>query len=508
MQENIFEFTGKAQKSILIAGGIGIVLIILGIITFSPAEAGHGDGHGDGHASVELMDQSAYTVAYQEDHGDDTHQAEGDEDHTSESGNEPHEAETTGHGEEVEHHEEANPDAGHGDDQHGATEGHGGGDGGGHHEEVTWLKKLGIDLWINHIYWFGIAIAGLFFFAIQYAAQAGWSSQIKRVSFALGNWLPVAAILGLVLFFLFGHDIFHWTHKSLYAEGTAGYDSIIDGKAGFFYYPLGKGGMFPAFFLIRYVLFFGSWILIMNKMRKLSMQEDEIGGDDIYWKLRKWSAIFLVIFAVSSSVSAWDWVLSIDTHWFSTMFGWYVFASWFVSALAATTLIVVFLKEAGYLPKVNAEHLHDLGKFMFAFSIFWTYVWFSQFLLIYYANIPEETIYFVERLRSDHYAPFFFINLIMNFFLPFLLLMTRDSKRHVIFLKMVAVLILAGHWIDFFLMMTPGTLGLSGNIGFMEIGTILLMGSAFLLVVLRGLGRLPLVPKNDPMLVESEHHHT
>ena len=156
---------------------------------------------------------------------------------------------------------------------------------------------------------------------------------------------------------------------------------------------------------------------------------------------------------------------------------------------------------------VTAEHLHDLGKFVFAFSIFWTYIWFSQFLLIYYANIPEESIYFVERLQSDHYAPVFFLNLILNFFFPFLVLMTRDSKRHGVFLKIVCGVILFGHWLDFYLMITPGTLQHNGGFGLLEVGTMLVYAAAFLFVVLNGLTKSALVPKNHPMLQESLHHH-
>jgi hypothetical protein len=214
-----------------------------------------------------------------------------------------------------------------------------------------------------------------------------------------------------------------------------------------------------------------------------------------------------VFFAVSSSVSAWDWVMSIDTHWFSTMFGWYVFASWFVAGLAAITLVVVFLKDNGYLPMVNENHIHDLGKFVFAFSVFWTYIWFSQFLLIYYANIPEESVYFVERLQSDVYSPFIIVNLVLNFFLPFLVLMTRDAKRHTIFLKVVCFLIILGHWFDFFLMVQPGTLGHNGGFGLMEIGMLLVYGSVVAYVVLNNLAKQNLVPKNHPMLEESYHHH-
>ena len=206
-------------------------------------------------------------------------------------------------------------------------------------------------------------------------------------------------------------------------------------------------------------------------------------------------------------MSAWDWIMSIDSHWFSTLFGWYMFASWFVSGLAVITLLVIILKEKGYLAVVNQNHIHDLGKFVFAFSIFWTYTWLSQYLLIYYANIPEEAVYYVERMQSETYAPVFYINLILNFFFPFLVLMTRDAKRHNIFLKVVCTVVLIGHWIDFYQMVTPGTLGENGGFGFLEIGLIMIYTAAFLFVILGSLAKAPLVAKNHPMLQESLHHH-
>jgi hypothetical protein len=216
--------------------------------------------------------------------------------------------------------------------------------------------------------------------------------------------------------------------------------------------------------------------------------------------------MFLVVFGISSSMAAWDWVLSIDTHWFSTMFGWYVFASWFVAGLSAMTLTVVILKQNGYLKLVNANHLHDLGKFVFAFSIFWTYIWFSQFMLIWYANIPEESIYFLDRL-DDHYAWIFFFNLIINFAFPFLVLMTRDAKRQMIMLKIVTIAILIGHWFDFYLMMMPGTMRGDAGIGFIEIGTTLIFLGVFLITFTKGLTKASLVPVNHPFIEESIHHH-
>ena len=365
--------------------------------------------------------------------------------------------------------------------------------------------RIYTSLWQNNVFFAGLGLIGLFFVAIQYAAQAGWSAPIKRIPLAIGHWIPIAGILMLVLWFVVNHDIFHWTHESLYKEG-AEYDEIIDGKGGFFFWPL-EHGSFPVFYILRLVVFFGVWYWFFTKIRSHMLAEDIEGGTGHWLSARKFSAIFLVFFAFSSSVAAWDWVMSIDTHWFSTMMGWYVFASWWVSGLAVITLIVSFLKDAGYLKMVNDNHMHDLGKFLFGFSVFWTYIWFSQFMLIWYAHIPEETVYFIQRRTVSPYSWIFFVNLILNFVLPFLLLMPRDSKRKIAMLKVVCPIILVGHWFDFYLMVTPGVMKHSGGLGFLEIGLAMVFGSAFLYVVLSSLSRYPLVAKQHPMMAESMNHH-
>ncbi|PSR56812.1 quinol:cytochrome C oxidoreductase [Adhaeribacter arboris] len=385
-----------------------------------------------------------------------------------------------------------------GGSHHGGTGEHEAAAAGGHHV-IDWKNRLFANLWLNNVYFTGIAVIGLFFTAVQYVAYAGWSVLIKRVLEALSYYLPVGAVVMLAVFLIGQHQLFHWTDHTLYEEGNPNYDPIIAGKAGFLNIP---------FYLIRMVGYFALWIIFFLWMRKQSIAEDLEGGIVYYNKSIRIGAMFLVIFGVTSSLSAWDWVLSIDTHWFSTMFGWYVFASWFVSGLAATTLIVIILKQNGYLQMVNANHLHDLGKFVFAFSIFWTYVWFSQFMLIWYANLPEESIYFMERLSGyqDHYTWIFFVNLIVNFVFPFLVLMTRDAKRQMIMLKLVCIAILVGHWLDFYLMIMPGTMRGESGFGLIELGTALTFLGIFLITLTRGLSKASLVPVNHPFLEESIHH--
>jgi hypothetical protein len=370
---------------------------------------------------------------------------------------------------------------------------------------VTWGKRFLANVLLNNVYFTGIAVIGLFFAAVQYVAYAGWSVPFVRILQSLTAYLPIGFIVMLLLFLvplLFeGHNpIYHWTDHTLYEMGNANYDPIIAGKKAYLNIP---------FYVARMVAYFAAWIFFAWWLRKQTLEEDINGGLSYYHKSIRISAMFLVVFGVTSSMSAWDWVLSIDTHWFSTMFGWYVFASWFISGLSATTLCAILLKEAGYLRMVNANHLHDLGKFVFAFSIFWTYIWFSQFMLYWYANLPEEVIYFKERFGAyqDHYTWILLGNLVVNFAFPFLVLMTRDAKRQTIMLKIVTIVVLAGHWMDFYLMIMPGTLRGESGLGLIELGTLLVFLGAFLIVFTRRLASAPLIPVNHPFLEEAVHHH-
>ena len=376
----------------------------------------------------------------------------------------------------------------------GAHEAHGGG-----HHAYKWTNRLWANVWLNAVYFAGASVIGMFFISYNYLAQAGWSSAFKRIPEALPAYLPFMGLAVFAVFFIAGGDLFHWTNPGLFDKTSADYDPIIAGKAGFLNKP---------FYLIRIALYFTLWYMMWRMIRSYSLQEDLEGGTSYYDKSIKLGTAFLLVFGVTSSTSAWDFVMSIDTHWFSTMFGWYTLASWHVTGLAIITLTVVALKEQGYLKIVNESHLHDLGKFMFAFSIFWTYVWFAQFMLIYYANLPEETIYFRERFSGfgGIYKAPFFVSLFLNFVCPFLILMTRDAKRTYLILKLAGWCIIIGHYFDFYVNIMPGTVGEHGGFGPVEFGMILIFACGFIWTVSSQLTKANLIPKNHPMLEEALHH--
>ncbi len=355
----------------------------------------------------------------------------------------------------------------------------------------TWATLLH-----NDFYFMAIALCGTFFVAFQYVAQAGWAMGFIRVPEAMGRFLLHSGI-AMILIFLLGHkEIYFWTHSELYDKASPEYDPIMAGKTAF----LNMG-----FFSFRLVAYFVIWFGFTLWLRRNSLREDIEGGLTNYNKSIRAGAIFIVLFAVTSSTSAWDFLMSIDARWFSTLFGWYVFAGLFVSGLTVICLFVLYLKSQGYMHHVTSNHLHDLGKFIFAFSIFWTYLWFSQFLLIWYANLPAEVEYY--QVRWKYFKVLWVINLLVNIVIPFLFLMTRDAKRQVRILTVVGVIVCVGHWIDVFMMTEPGIVGKNWHIGFIEIGTMLGFLGLFIYVVLNQLSKAALVPKNNPMLVETLHHH-
>jgi hypothetical protein len=348
-------------------------------------------------------------------------------------------------------------------------------------------------------YFATVCMSGAFFLAIQFVAQAGWSAAILRVPQAMARTLPIASLILIIVVGagLYTHNLYHhWNAPGLTDPASENYDKVIDGKSSFLNVP---------FFMFREVLFLGVYSFCAVLFAKLSYNEDLAGGLNSYTKSFKYSAMFLVFYGFTTPIFAFDNIMSLEAHWFSTMFGWYNFASMWVSSLAIIAVTIILLRKAGYMKFVNNSHLHNLGQFIFGFSIFWTYVWFAQFLLIYYANMPEETVYFFKRF--EYYKFWFYLNLFLNFLVPVFLLMDRDNKRKENTLLTISILVIAGHWVDFYQMIMPGAVESHNGFGFIEIGIAVGFVGVFMFTVLTSLSKQALVAKNHPFLQESLNHH-
>ncbi len=376
----------------------------------------------------------------------------------------------------------------------------------------------------NSVFFTGIGFLALFLLSAKLLAYSGWHTVFKRIWESFSLFLMVGIVLmAVIVAGLWGHlhHLYHWSDSEAVAA-----DPILAGKASF---------LNPVMYTIFTIGVVGVWIYFALKIRKNSLDEDANGGVGNYSFYRKnkiLGGIFLPLGGFTSAAMVWLWVMSVDAHWYSTLFAWYSTASWFVSMLALTILIIYYLKGKGYYSQVTNEHLHDLGKYLFAFSIFWTYLWFSQYMLIWYANVGEETVYFQTRMQE--YPVLFYANLAINFFLPFLVLIRNDNKRKAGAMIFVSIMVFVGHWIDFFQMIKPGVALTAAEAahhlgggegaahghdamhsmqagftlpGFLEIGTLIGFLSLFLYVFFLRLGQAALVPKNDPFLEESLHHH-
>lgn len=411
---------------------------------------------------------------------------------------------------------------------------------------LTWIgdDELQTRFWSNFlhnsVFFTGIAVMSSFFMAASILAYAGWYVVFKRLFEAVTAFLPYG--LGLMVIigignYLHMHHLYHWTDETAVAS-----DPILSGKAGF---------LNSNFFMIVTVLFVGAYIFLVEKIKSLSRSEDINGsGEDfaVHRKQRVFAAILLPIIGFTSVILIWQWIMSVDAHWYSTMFAWYCLASFFVALMCFIALTLVYLRSNGYFQNLSQHHIHDVGKLIFAFSIFWTYLWFSQYMLIWYANIGEETIYFKERY--DNYPVLFFANIAVNFVLPFIVLMRNDAKYKVGTLSFVAIVVFVFHWVDFFLMVKPGVLHTAHDAlghggeeahgavehgtetvghaveaaaahgeqassmvsgftipGILELGTMVGFFGLFTYIVLNALTKAPLIPKNDPYLEESLHHH-
>ena len=349
-------------------------------------------------------------------------------------------------------------------------------------------------LYVACIFFMLISLGVLAFYAIQQVSQSGWSPVLFRVMQGITAYLPVGSVLFFIFLLLCG---FHLNHLFIWLDPeVVATDKLIANKAGYLNFP---------FWIIRAAIFLMGWNLYRYYSRKNCLAQDDANDDLNYKKNFKLSAVFLVFFIVTESIMSWDWIMSIDPHWFSTLFGWYVFSSFFVSAITVIALVTLYLKSKGVLEHVNTSHIHDLAKFIFGFSVFWAYLWFSQYMLIWYANIPEEVTYFITRIELYNLP--FFGAVVMNFVFPLLILINTDFKRITWVLVMAGVVILIGHYLDFFLMIMPGTVGDRWFIGVSEIASVLFFLGLFIYVVFTALTKVPLLPKRNPFIEESKHFH-
>ena len=460
----MYTFAQRLKITAFALMGLGFIGLAIGFAsapsTVAEAQAMVADAHG-GHADAHGSEHSSH-----DNHASDTHKEKNHHDDAH--------ATTDTHGE---HH----ADEAHGEDHH------------GEHLLHQLQNKPWAALYVAAFFFFMIALGTLMFYAIQRAAQAGWPILLFRVMEGITAYLVPGSIIIYVFLVLTG---LHANHLFVWMDAeTVAHDEIIQGKVGYLNVP---------FFLIRAAIYLLGWNAYRYFSRKFSLAQDAAPAGDIsnHKKNFRISAVFLVFFFVTESMMSWDWIMSLDPHWFSTLFGWYVLASMLVTSVTVIALVSIYLKSKGYLPKVNDSHLHDLAKFMFGLSVFWTYLWFSQFMLIWYSNIPEEVTYFLTRI-DDYNLPFFGM-VVMNFVFPLLILMSSDYKRSNWIIVMAGIIIVLGHYIDIFNMIMPATVGDQWFIGWAEIGGFLFFAGLFIYVVFRALTKVPLEASGDPYVGESE----
>jgi hypothetical protein len=351
----------------------------------------------------------------------------------------------------------------------------------------TWANYL-----LNSYYFLSLAIGASFFLAIQYISQSGWSAMFRRVPEAIGAFVPVGVIL-LSFVLIFGaHSIYHWSHADEVAK-----DALLQHKSPYLNLP---------FMIIRYLIFVGLWVFMVLLLRKFSLLEDIHGGDDYFKKSEFYSKIFIFILAITFTLGTIDWIMSINPHWFSTLFSVKNFVSAFFHGSATIVLMVILLNKYGYFPQLNKYHIHDFSRYIFILSIVYGYMWYSQYMLIWYANIPEETVYYATLIRGGWLLPFY-LDIIINWAFPFAFLLLNKIAKNKSALLFTVCLLFIGQWIDMYLQIMPGATGIN-SVGYIEIGSYLGFLGIFSFIVTRSLSKAALIPQNHPYLKESMAHKT
>ena len=346
------------------------------------------------------------------------------------------------------------------------------------------------------VFAFGIACAALFFYCVQNASHAGWPIIILRVMEAVASFIPYGGVLMLIIVLsntIGLSHLYHWMDGSLVDPNSPNFDVILYEKSKYLNIP---------FYIARTLIFVIGASFFVWKLKSMSKKVDETKSRAVYQQYYNWSVGYIAFFGFASAAWAWDWMMSIDPHWYSTLYIWYTMVSCLSTAVGIIILICVYLKKKGVLPQFNDNHLHDLGVFLFATSMLWTYLWFAQFMLYWYANVPEEVNYFYGRF--EYYRWTFLPMLIPNFLLPLLVLVSSSIKRNYKVVSTMAVVVICGHWLDYFNIVMPGTVGPFWNIGLLEIGATLFIIGLFIFAVMSALSKLKLIPTGNPFLKESE----
>jgi hypothetical protein len=349
----------------------------------------------------------------------------------------------------------------------------------------TWTSFLH-----NHFFFMSLALGGGFIAALQWLTGAMWSAPVRRLSESFTAYLPFALLCFIALYFGM-HHLYRWTDPA-YVHG----DHVLENKSG--YLSIG-------FFFVRNIVALLAWIFLSRALVGNSVAQDSDRSYSYTARNRVLAPAFMIVFGVTFTMNAFDSVMSLDAHWFSTMFGIYCFAGLFYSSLALTCLLTLSLRGK-LVGIINDNHLHDIGKFMFAFTVFWAYIGFAQFMLIWYANLPEETGYFMRRFHENWLWVSIFL-LVGKFLTPFFLLLPRDSKRNPTMLRLVGCFMLFAQWIDVMWMVQPEFYAEGPRFGWLEGGVLLGFVGIFGLAVARFLGRNNIVAIGDPRLAESVFHH-
>ena len=359
-------------------------------------------------------------------------------------------------------------------------------------------NRFWANILINAFFFMGIGLGATFYMALKYGSEAFYATAFKRVTEAISTWLPIGGgilLLVILLSDLGVNKLYYWM------TDAAKSDHMVQGKMAYF------GSSFHWFFWLRAFGFMGVWIWCQRILRRRSLLEDQTGDLKLHFKNVTTSAAFLVFFGFTSSVAAWDWMMSLDVHWFSTMFGWYIFSGIWISAMITILMFVLYLRGEGYLEYVNESHVHDIGKWVFAISFLWSYLFFCQFMLIWYANIPVEVPYFQHRWEHG-YKFMMWLVFFINFALPMVFLMSRDAKRNRKFLIVIGTIIFITHWLDIFIVVMPSTVGSAWGLSLIyEAGPFVLFLGLMLFWVFNNLSKAPLLPLKHPYLDESKHHH-